>query len=159
MTTLHIKEKTSVWSVVSNSFTSVVVRVKHSCTGRRPSQVICALTGHSRHSSATLQMWVFSALKQKPWQENYSSDRDTRHKEKSFVMLFLKTSWNVFHEKLTKSTKWHYELLHARLVICHKSITEDTVCQVNLKTQLCNETLHQCGFALVGRAILNFSSV
>lgn len=50
-------------SLVNNSFTSVVVPVKHSCTGRRPSQVITALSGHSRHSSATLQMCVFSALR------------------------------------------------------------------------------------------------
>lgn len=46
---------------MNNSFTSVVVPVKHSCTGRRPSQVIAALTGHSRHSPATPQMCVFSA--------------------------------------------------------------------------------------------------
>lgn len=31
---------------VNNSLTSVVVPVKHSCTGRRLSQVIAALTGH-----------------------------------------------------------------------------------------------------------------
>lgn len=62
--------------------------VKHSCTGRRPSQVITSLTGHPRHSLATLQMCVFAAVREETWQGNYKSDRDT---QMSFVM-FLHSS-------------------------------------------------------------------
>lgn len=62
-------------SLVNNSFTSVVVPVECSCTGRRPSQVITALTGRSRHSLAISCrcVCVFSfALVGKTWQEKQS---------------------------------------------------------------------------------------
>lgn len=79
-------------SSVNNSFTSVVVPVERSCTGRRPSQVIAALTGHSRHTPATLQMCVFSALRGETWQGSCSSsDRDNTPRERPQSKLDLKS--------------------------------------------------------------------
>lgn len=84
-------------SSVNNSFTSVVVPVKHSCTGRRPSQLITALTGHSRHSAATLQMCVFST----PLECRDGNDRDVSADESVSVCVcvlqkflkIIKTNW------------------------------------------------------------------
>ena len=90
-------------SLVNNSFMSVVVPVKHSCTGRRPSQVITALTGHSRHSPATPQMCVFRRRqRRKHSRGNYSGDRDA-HREKSFVTLLHNSSKQVDTDMRRKS--------------------------------------------------------
>lgn len=102
-------------SLMTNSFTSVVVSVKHSCTGRRSSQVIAALTGHLLFSLATLQMCVCSTTERKTWQQSHNGERNPEQRGKSRVSASPQTKWNWNHEKVRHKTTmkeyWSGEIL------------------------------------------------